>query len=49
VVIEGRGVIPNIEVPLKRSDLLQGKDSQIEAAITHLQTMRSRANSDAQP
>ena len=49
VVIEGRGVIPNIEVPLKRSDLLQGKDSQIEAAITHLQTMRSRANSAAQP
>jgi carboxyl-terminal processing protease len=32
-VLEGHGVIPDIEVTLDRSELLQGKDSQLEAAI----------------
>jgi len=36
VVIEGRGVIPDAEVSLTRSDLLQGKDSQLQAAIEFL-------------
>jgi C-terminal processing protease CtpA/Prc len=33
VVIEGRGVIPDIEVSLTRAELLKGRDSQLEAAI----------------
>ena len=32
-VLEGHGVIPDIEVTLDRKKLLQGKDSQIEAAV----------------
>ncbi len=35
-VLEGRGVIPDIEVPLDRSMLLRGIDSQLEAALKHL-------------
>jgi C-terminal processing protease CtpA/Prc len=34
--IEGRGVIPDIEVHLTRQELLKGRDSQLEAAITYL-------------
>ena len=36
IVIEGRGVIPDQEVALKRSDLLAGRDTQLEAAIAYL-------------
>jgi C-terminal processing protease CtpA/Prc len=36
-VIEGRGVIPDSAVPLRRSDLLLGRDSQLEAAIQYLE------------
>jgi C-terminal processing protease CtpA/Prc len=36
VVIEGRGVIPDIEVNLTRADLLKGRDAQLEAAIRHI-------------
>jgi carboxyl-terminal processing protease len=32
-VLEGRGVIPDVEVPLKGELLLQGIDSQLQAAI----------------
>jgi C-terminal peptidase prc len=35
-VLEGHGVVPDIEVVLDRNELLQGKDSQLEAAITFL-------------
>ena len=35
-VLEGHGVIPDIEVTLYRNELLQGKDSQLEAAIIFL-------------
>jgi C-terminal peptidase prc len=35
-VLEGRGVIPDIEVALDRSLLLQGIDSQLEAAIGYI-------------
>ena len=37
VVIEGRGVIPDIDVGLTREELLKGRDAQLEAAIAHLQ------------
>jgi carboxyl-terminal processing protease len=36
VVLEGRGVIPDVEVALDRALLLQGIDSQLEAAITYI-------------
>ena len=32
-VLEGHGVIPDIEITLDRNELLQGKDSQLEAAV----------------
>lgn len=35
-VIEGRGVIPDIEVSLTRAELLKGNDSQLEAAMRHI-------------
>jgi carboxyl-terminal processing protease len=36
VVIEGRGVIPDIDVDLLRKDLLAGRDTQLEAAIAFI-------------
>jgi C-terminal processing protease CtpA/Prc len=36
-VIEGRGVIPDIEVNLTREELLDGRDAQLEAAIAYLE------------
>ncbi len=36
-VFENRGVIPDITVPLNRDDLLNGIDSQLEAAIQYLE------------
>jgi C-terminal peptidase prc len=36
VVIEGRGVIPDIEISLTRADLLKGRDAQLEAAMRHI-------------
>ena len=35
-VLEGHGVIPDIEVPLDQNELLQGKDTQLEAAISFI-------------
>ena len=35
-VLEGYGVVPDIEVALDRNELLQGKDSQLEAAINFI-------------
>ncbi|MCP4626858.1 MAG: hypothetical protein GY850_25620 [bacterium] len=35
-VIEGHGVVPDIEVRLDRTALLEGKDTQIEAAVNYL-------------
>ena len=32
-VLEGHGVIPDIEITLDRNELLQGKDSQLEGAV----------------
>jgi carboxyl-terminal processing protease len=36
-VLEGHGVIPDIEVALDRALLSQGRDSQLEAAINYLE------------
>lgn len=38
VIIEGRGVIPNQTVELKRADLLAGHDTQLEAALRYLES-----------
>ena len=40
VVIEGRGVIPNVEVNLTRKELVVGNDTQLEAAINYIKTAR---------
>jgi carboxyl-terminal processing protease len=42
VVIEGRGVIPDIEVNLTRALLLKGGDPQLEAAVRYLQEAREQ-------
>jgi carboxyl-terminal processing protease len=39
VLIEGRGVIPDVEVKLSRSALLEGRDPQLEAAIEQIQKL----------
>ena len=36
-VIEGRGVVPDIEVALDRTSLLQGRDTQLEEAIKYIE------------
>lgn len=33
IIVEGRGVTPDVMVPLRREDLLRGRDSQLEAAL----------------
>ena len=40
IIIEGRGVIPDIEVNLTRAELLKGKDSQLEAAIEYIKKQK---------
>ena len=35
-VLEGNGVVPDIEMALDRALLLQGRDSQLEAALAFL-------------
>jgi carboxyl-terminal processing protease len=37
-VIEGNGVVPDIEIRLNREALLEGKDSQLEAAVNYIKT-----------
>jgi len=39
-VIEGRGVIPDLDVKLTRAELLKGKDTQLEAAIQHIRALK---------
>lgn len=39
-IIEGNGVIPNIEVSRTRSELLVGRDAQLEAAIAYIRSNR---------
>jgi carboxyl-terminal processing protease len=40
-VLEGQGVIPDVEIILDRESLLQGKDPQLEAAIQIIQSWKS--------
>ena len=40
VVIEGRGVIPDIEVNLTRAELLEGRDTQLEAAVDYIRKLK---------
>lgn len=42
-VLEGQGVIPDIEVSLDRSALLQDRDPQLEAAIKAIQNWKSES------
>ncbi len=37
-IIEGNGVVPDIEVKLDRNALLKGKDTQLEAAVNYIKT-----------
>jgi len=39
-VIEGNGVVPDIEVRLNREALLEGKDTQLEAAVNYIKTKK---------
>ena len=41
--LEGRGVIPDQAVPLKRDDLLAGRDAALEAALAWIDTRQSVA------
>lgn len=43
VVIEGRGVIPDVEVKLTRATLLRGGDPQLEAAISQIQKLARKS------
>ena len=36
-ILEGQGVVPDIEIPLDRESLLKGIDPQLEAAVHCLQ------------
>lgn len=40
--LEGRGVIPDQEVPLARADLLAGRDAPLEAALRWIDAERSK-------
>jgi C-terminal processing protease CtpA/Prc len=37
-IVEGRGVEPDVEVPLSTERLRQGKDNQLEAAVATLES-----------
>jgi carboxyl-terminal processing protease len=37
-IIEGNGVVPNIEIKLDRDALLKGKDTQLDAAVNYIKT-----------
>lgn len=43
ILIEGRGVFPDIEVRKTRADLLAAKDAQLEVAIRQISTAENRA------
>jgi carboxyl-terminal processing protease len=41
IVLEGRGVIPDEPVPLRRADLLAGRDPVLETALAWIDTQHS--------
>jgi carboxyl-terminal processing protease len=46
--LEGRGVIPDEQIPLTRRDLLEGHDAPLEAAIQWISGYRKHTTKDAQ-
>jgi C-terminal processing protease CtpA/Prc len=38
--LEGRGVVPDVAVPLRREELLAGRDAPLEAALQWIETSR---------
>jgi carboxyl-terminal processing protease len=47
--LEGRGVVPDEEVPLSRPDLLAGKDTVLERALHWIDRVRSQSSETAEP
>lgn len=47
-ILEGHGVVPDIETPLDRHSLLKGRDLQLEAAVDYLQSDSSISVSTTQ-
>jgi carboxyl-terminal processing protease len=45
VVVEGRGVIPDLEVNLTRAGLLRGEDAQLDAAIQYVKNRQTTKGS----
>jgi carboxyl-terminal processing protease len=45
VLIEGRGVIPDVTVRLTRKLLLKGGDPQLDAAVEEVKKQRSKSSS----
>jgi carboxyl-terminal processing protease len=46
VVVEGRGVIPDLEVNLTRAGLLRGEDAQLDAAIRYIKGRTNQKGQD---
>jgi carboxyl-terminal processing protease len=44
VLIEGRGVIPDVEARYDRASLLAGRDAQLEAAVEQIRKSRKKAS-----
>jgi carboxyl-terminal processing protease len=49
VLLEGRGVLPDVAVPLARRDFLAGRDTTLEAAIEYLKAHPAAAAAPAAP
>jgi carboxyl-terminal processing protease len=47
--LEGRGVIPDEIIPLRREDLLAGRDRTLEAALTWIDTFKPMGNGVSEP
>jgi carboxyl-terminal processing protease len=47
--LEGRGVIPDEIVPLRREDLLAGRDRTLEAALTWIDTLKADGKGVSEP
>jgi len=43
VLVEGRGVIPDVEVKYDRASLLTGRDAQLDAAVDQIRKSREKA------
>jgi C-terminal processing protease CtpA/Prc len=41
-IVENNGVRPDVEVVLTRGDLLEGRDTQLEAAVAHILETKPR-------